>query len=154
GGELPGLQHELHDLVPGHLLELEFDRQVGRDAGVDVDVDAADLGQVAQHGAQIRALIVHVDERGAESAQRTLRRRTLWLGGRGHERRGQGQDRGCGPLTKHPHRASSPLDCRRRWTFCEGMPASTCSANHTPCSSMLTTVASRSLSLGCTTYDR
>ena len=72
--ELVGAQDDVERLVPRHIAQRHVDRALDR--RVDDDVQAADLRERPEHGAEVGALEVEAD-RIARVARRRLRRRRL-----------------------------------------------------------------------------
>ena len=83
--ELVGLEDDVERLIPGHVTQRNVDH--AGDAGVDDDVQPADLGEGAQHGAQIGALKVERDGVALKPRWNRLRRRSRLLSRRGGGRR-------------------------------------------------------------------
>ena len=106
--EAVGFENDVERLVPGNVAQRHVDGAVH--ARIDDDVEAADLGEGAQHGAEVGALEVEADgvageltsgPRGARLRGRRLqhgrgghRRRRRWLpaGGRRRDRSRAGRD--------------------------------------------------------------
>ena len=135
----------------GTCVSLQVDDGDGRHARVDDEVDAADLGQVAQHRPEVRGLIVDVDRRAAEPPQRRLPGRRLLRGLRCRARASPAWPPGRAWSTRAIREwfSSVVLCCRSQHLRvfpaaapCPGLAE--CSTNTTPCASMLLITASRS----------
>ena len=61
-------KNDVQRLIPWHLIERHVDRPLHR--LIDHDVQAADVGESAQHGAQIRTLKIERDRVSGETRAR------------------------------------------------------------------------------------